>query len=59
MDAAGVDASKYQGSKQKRLLRRAFKDAREGRRRDGFGPARGEIGQPGRLSTDEPPGVGM
>ena len=37
MDAAGVDASKYQGVKQKRLLRRAFKDAREGRRREGSG----------------------
>ena len=37
MDAAGVDSSKYQGRKQKRLLGRAFKDAREARRNSGTG----------------------
>ena len=37
MDAAGVDASKYQGVKQNRLLRRAFKNAREARRKEGSG----------------------
>ena len=37
MDAAGVDAGKYQGVKQKRLLLRAFKNSREGRRKEGSG----------------------
>ena len=57
MDAAGVDASKYQGVKQNRLLRRAFKDAREARRKEGTGL----LGV--KMSTGESsaplPGVGM
>ena len=37
MDAAGVDASKYPSTKQSRLLRRAFKNARDARRKEGTG----------------------
>ena len=57
IDAAGVEASNYQGRKQKRLLRRAFKDAREGRRNMGTGL----IGVKMAVETSEerPPGVGM
>ena len=57
MDAAGVDAGKYQGVKQKRLLRRAFKDAREGRRNTGTGLIGVKMAV--ETSTEEAPGVGV
>ncbi len=57
MDAAGVDASKYQGVKQKRLLRRAFKDAREGRRNTGTGLL--GVKMAAEANPEPPPGVGV
>ena len=57
MDAAGVDAGNYQGRKQKRLLRRAFKDAREGRRNMGTGLIGVKMAV--ETSYEEAPGVGM
>ncbi len=57
MDAAGVDASKYQGVKQKRLLRRAFKDAREARRNSGSGLLGVKMAV--ETSEEQRPGVGV
>ena len=57
MDAAGVDASKYQGIKQNRLLRRAFKNAREARRKEGSGLL--GVKMAAEEASGEQPGVGM